>query len=89
MKLDKLKSSNMNENGSVETHVVLMTGLLPGYSEHNLTALFMLFKASDESSGRCSPTHDGEGGGVGDKANISAFMGLDNQSAVLENGPRN
>jgi hypothetical protein len=55
MKLDKLKSSNMNENGSLETHVVLMTGLSPGYSEHNLTALSMIFKASDKSCGGVLP----------------------------------
>jgi len=79
----------MNENGSLETHVVLMTGLSPGYSEHNLTALFMIFKASDKLCGWCPPTRGGEGEGVDDKANISAFMGLDNQLAVSENGPRN
>ena len=51
-------------------------------------ARFILFTARDESSGRCSPTRGGDGQGVDDKANISAFILLDNQSEVLENGPR-
>jgi hypothetical protein len=55
-----------------------MIGWFLGYFEHNLIARFMIFAASDESCGRCSPTYGGDGDGVDDGANIYAFMLLDN-----------